>query len=97
MRTPVIALTALALIAGSPAAAEDFVVQHADLDLSTAKGQKALDKRIDSEARRYCKMDVRQTGTRIRASGTTECYNQARAAAREQMASLIGQSSLKGG
>lgn len=97
MRTPFIALTALALIAGTPAAAEDFVVRHADLDLSTAKGQKILDKRIDAEARRYCKVGVEQTGSRIKASGASECYNQARAAAREQMASLIDKSTLKGG
>ncbi|MFA9200883.1 MAG: UrcA family protein [Cypionkella sp.] len=96
MRTPFIALAALSMIA-APAVANDFVVRHDDLDLSTAKGQKQLDRRIDAEARRYCKMDVQPTGSRVTGSGTSQCYKQARAAAREQMASLIDNAVQKGG
>ena len=91
MRTTLIALSALALVAGVPAAAKDFVVVHKDLDLSTAKGQKTLDQRIDAAAREYCGVDVQLTGSRVKGSrtGTKECYQSARTAAREQMASLI--------
>lgn len=97
MRTPLIALTALTILASAPASASDFIVKHADLDLSTAKGQKALDRRIDAEARRYCGMNSQQTGTRVTARSASECFAQARAAARAQVASLIEKSTLKGG
>ena len=89
MRTTLIALSALALVAGAPAAAKDFVVAYKDLDLSTAKGQKTLDKRIDAAARVYCGMDVQMTGSRTKGRGAGECFASARDAAREQMASLI--------
>ena len=97
MRTPLIALTALTLIAGAPAAAEDLVVRHADLDLSSAEGQKVLDRRIDAAARKYCGVGDAHTGTRMKASASARCFAEARAAAREQMASLIGKGSSKGG
>lgn len=95
MKTPLIALTALSLIAGVPAAAEDFVVRYADLDLATPEGQKALDKRIDAEARDYCKVSAPTTGTRVKRD-VSQCVNEARNAARESMASLIEKHS-KGG
>ncbi|MGX7951174.1 UrcA family protein [Tsuneonella sp. HG249] len=96
MRTPLIALTALTLIAGVPAAAEDFVVRYDDLDLASPKGQKALDKRIDAAARAYCGVGVQRTGTRVKGSNTAQCYQSARNAAREKMAALVEQKS-KGG
>ncbi len=89
MRTTLIALSALVLVAGVPAAAKDFVVAYKDLDLSTTKGQKALDRRINAAAREYCGMDVQITGSRIKDVGASECFASVREAAREQMASLI--------
>lgn len=96
MRTTLIALSALALVAGAPAAAKDFVVVHKDLDLSTAKGQKTLDQRIDAAAREYCGVDVQLTGSRIKGAGTKECFLSARNAARQQMATLIEQAQRGG-
>jgi len=89
MRTTLIALSALALVAGVPAAAKDFVVVYNDLDISTKKGQKTLDQRINAAAREYCGVDVQITGSRIKGGGAWECFASAREAAREQMASLI--------
>ena len=96
MRTPLIALTALTLLAGVPAAAEDFVVRYDDLDLASPKGQKVLDRRIDAAARTYCGIGVQRTGTRVKGASATECYRSARNAAREKMAALVEQKS-KGG
>jgi len=96
MRINLIAFAALALGAAAPAIANDFVVIHSDLDLSTPKDQKVLERRIDSAARKYCGMDVIQTGSRVRAKDTGKCYSEARSAAREQMASLISKAQLGG-
>ncbi len=95
MRTPLIALAALSLLA-VPAAAEDLVVRYDDLDLSSPKGQKTLDRRIDAAARSFCGVGVHQTGSRIKGD-SAECFRQARAAAREQMAAIVERKSLKGG
>ncbi|TCJ41119.1 UrcA family protein [Parafrankia sp. BMG5.11] len=91
MRKNLIGLAAASLAIATPAMAKDFVVQHDDLNLATAKGQKMLDRRIDAAARDYCGMNQVQVGTRIRSAGKTVCYNDARNAAREQMASLVAQ------
>lgn len=96
MRTPLIALTALTLLAGAPAAAQDLVVRYDDLNLAAEKGQKALDRRIDAAARTFCGVGAQQTGSRIKPA-TAQCFRDARAAAREQMASLVGKTSGKGG
>lgn len=95
MRIPLIALAALSLLA-VPAAAEDLVVRYDDLDLSSPKGQKTLDRRIDAAARSFCGVGVHQTGSRIKGD-SAECFRQARAAAREQMAAIVERKSLKGG
>ena len=96
MRMKLIALTAASLAVATPALARDFVVPYKDLDLSSAKGQKELEQRIDSAARKYCGMDAIRTGSRTRARGTVDCYLSARDAAREQFTTLIGKSQLGG-
>ncbi len=96
MRSKLILMAAASLAAASPALAADFVVPHKDLDLSTAKGQKALEQRIDTAARKYCGMDSIRTGSRARARGTIDCYQSARSAAREQFAALVAKSQLGG-
>ena len=92
-----IAAAALGSIA-VPAMAEkvSFEVEHRDLNLSTAEGQKALDRRIDSAARKACGVDVSTTGTRIRSSDARACYREMRAKARKQFAALTA-SEKKGG
>jgi UrcA family protein len=98
MRIALIALSAAALVAGPQAAAQDLVIPYEDLDLSTAKGQKALDRRIESAAREYCGANEVQTGTRVKPTGVSQCIKDTRAAARQQMASLVDkQTALKGG
>jgi len=98
MRVAIIAFSAIALAAVSPAAANDLVIQYDDLDLTSPKGQKILERRIESAARTYCGFDATQTGTRLKASGASECLSSARDAAREQMVALIKrQSAQKGG
>ena len=96
MRQYLIALSALAVVAGTPVAAKDFVVKYADLNLKSPKGQKELERRIDEAARDYCGVDSRRVGTRMRSQGTRECYRDARAAAREEMALLLGKTQLGG-
>jgi len=96
MRQYLIALSALAVAAGSPVAAKDFVVKYSDLNLASVKGQKELERRIDEAARSYCGLDTHQTGTRMRSQSTLNCYRDARAAARQEMAVLIDKSQLGG-
>jgi UrcA family protein len=96
MRSPLIALAAMTMIASVPAAAEEPVVRYNDLNLASPSGQKALDRRIDAAARSYCGIDDQQTGSRIKRNGA-QCFREARAAAREQMATLIENKASKGG
>jgi UrcA family protein len=99
MRIAIIALSALTMAAAVPASAStDLVIQYDDLDLSSPKGQKVLERRIDTVARKYCGVGSTMTGTRMKSPGATECLNSARDAAREQMAVLVKrQSTLNGG
>ena len=96
MRTNLIAIAALALGAAAPATARDFVVEYKDLDLSSAKDQKTLERRIDSAARKYCAMDTIRTGSRTKAENSAQCYSDARTAAREQMSGLIAKAQMGG-
>jgi UrcA family protein len=96
MRHYLIALSAFAIVAGTPLAAKDFTVQYSDLNLKSDKGQKELQRRIDKAAREYCGVDSRRVGSRMRSQGTRDCYKDARTAAREEMALLIGKSQLGG-
>lgn len=99
MRIVILALTAVTMAVAAPAvAATDLVIQYDDLDLSSPKGQKTLERRIEVAARKFCGVDAAMTGTRMRSPGATECLNSARDAAREQMAVLVKrQSTLNGG
>jgi UrcA family protein len=96
MRQYLIAVSALAVVAGTPAAARDFVVKYDDLNLQTAKGQKELERRIDRSAREYCGLDRQHVGTRIAQKSARNCFSDARTAAREEMAGLIGKDGLGG-
>lgn len=96
MRMNLIAFAALALGAAAPAIANDFVVKHSDLDLAAAKDQKILERRIDAAAREYCSTDAIQTGTRIKSTSASKCYQDARNAARERMATLVAEAQRGG-
>ena len=87
------------VMAGTPGAqpAKDaMVVEYADLNLASKQGQKALKARIDKAASQFCGMDEKITGSRIRKDMDMNCYHDARAAANEQLASLIEDKRLGG-
>ena len=71
-------------------------VSFADLNLASVEGQKALDARIDSTARKICKVDQIRTGTRLTSPKARACYNKARASAKKQVASAIANHQLGG-
>lgn len=96
MRKYLIALSAIAVVATTPAAAKDLSVNYQDLNLRSDKGQKELQRRIDVAAREYCGIDSRRVGTRVRSQGMRNCYHDARNAAREQMDALITRNQLGG-
>jgi UrcA family protein len=96
MRQYLIALSAFAVVAGTPVAARDFVVKYDDLNLQSAQGQKELERRIDKSAREYCGLDRQHVGTRIPQKSARNCFASARTAAREQMNTLLGKSQLGG-
>lgn len=95
MRSLIATAALIVAITGAPAAAQDLVVKHADLDLSTSEGKRTLEKRITAAARAYCGADRPRTGTRLD-NGVSACMSDARTAAREQMATLI-KKAAKGG
>ncbi|MCJ2187499.1 UrcA family protein [Novosphingobium beihaiensis] len=64
-------------------------VEYSDLDLTTAKGQRKLERRLDVAARNACGMDRTATGTRIPSTQSRVCYKQATERAKEVMASAI--------
>lgn len=97
MRIKMVAAAVAALVVATPAMAKDFVVEYKDLDLSTAKGVKALERRIDSASREYCGANAATTGSRVRGWGTAQCVASARALAREQLAAVIERQAGKGG
>ncbi|GAA4047485.1 UrcA family protein [Parerythrobacter jejuensis] len=101
MKTPLIALAATAtLIAGTPALAvetgDNMVVQYQDLNLSSVKGQKTLERRIDAAAKRYCRVGAQRSGTRISNSQASKCYREAKRLARQQFAEVIDNNRLGG-
>jgi len=97
MRINVLAFAALALGVAAPAIANDFVVEYKDLDLSSAKDRKVLDRRIDTASRTYCGADRVMTGSRVKGNGTAECVASARKLAKEQLAAVIARQTGKGG
>ncbi|MGB7419813.1 MAG: UrcA family protein [Erythrobacter sp.] len=82
---------ALAVAPGSAADAQHKSIQIStdDLDLSTAKGQRTLDRRIEKAARSVCDAGHSRTGTRIRSTSVSKCLDVARNSVREQVAARI--------
>ena len=100
MKTPMIALTAAAAIATAlsavPAAADNIGVQWRDLNLETVEGQRTLDRRIDSAARKVCGMDEALTGTRFVPHEVKQCFSEAKASAESQVAAIRNETRLGG-
>lgn len=99
MRTALIALSALALATGAQASANtnEVLVHYDDLNLSSPKGQKILERRLERAAQEVCEINSVQTGTRIRSADSIECLKQARAASSTRMAAIIDARVGKGG
>lgn len=85
----------LALTA-APALAAPVAVQYDDLDLTTASGQKTLDRRLDSAAREACGYDRMTTGSRLRSSEAAACYRETKSQMKEKVAALVSNANLGG-
>ncbi|HWU04744.1 MAG TPA: UrcA family protein [Novosphingobium sp.] len=69
-------------------------VHFADLDLTTTAGRATLDRRIDRAAGNVCS-GLRDTSDRTFAENRFDhCYRQAKASARERMATMIANRAL---
>lgn len=76
-------------LAATPAFAKDVQVRYADLNLTTAEGQKTLERRIDRAAREACDYDQYTTGTRLPSQAAAACYRQALDSAETMMAGRV--------
>ena len=88
-----LAALGLAGAAVSPALAGEaqrmtIAVGTTDLDLGTAEGQKALDKRVEKAVRSVCRTTSLSTGSRVMSQDAQACLAKARADARVQVAAL---------
>ena len=99
MRTAFIALSALALATGAQANTDtnEVLVHYDDLNLSSPKGQKILERRLERAAQDVCEINSVETGTRLRSTEAIACLKQARAASRTRMAAIIDARVGKGG
>ncbi|MEW9856499.1 UrcA family protein [Novosphingobium sp. M1R2S20] len=87
------AAAALATVAtAAPVMAKDVLVHYGDLDLTSAKDQKTLARRIDRAARKACNVEH----GRLPSADVMKCYREAHAAGRTQMASVIDDVRLGG-
>lgn len=64
-------------------------VEYSDLDLTSADGQRTLERRLDAAARNACGYDVRATGANVPTLHARKCYRQARTRAKDVMATAI--------
>lgn len=91
------ALAAFAVAtAATPAMADQQIVSFADLDLTTAKGQKTLERRMTTALREVCKANEVRTGTRVRSKASLDCMKDARVKAKAQVAAIIERQNLGG-
>lgn len=102
MIKPLIAAAAMsAALATAPAIAGDakgksVAVSYADLDLSSEAGQKVLQRRLESAARRACDYDSTRTGSRIKSQSKRQCLSVARRSAQTQFAQIVSEQQLGG-
>lgn len=93
------ALAAAATIATPAIAAdegESISVRYNDLNLATAEGQAALERRIDNAARQVCRIDEVRVGTRIRSNAAQQCYEETLEALSRQLATITEQNRSAG-
>lgn len=86
-------LTGSLFAASSARAAEpaphSIEVRYDDLDLTTAKGQKTLQRRVERAARDACHFDDKITGTMLRSNDSIICYHSALAQATDHVAAAV--------
>ncbi len=73
---------------GEPVSRMTLKISTADLDLSTAEGQRKLDHRVAKAVRTVCRVTNPTTGTRILSQDALACLAKARSEARAQVAAL---------
>lgn len=97
MKRHFVALTAAAVLgaAATPAFAESLSIPYQDLNLATAEGQKALDRRIDEAVRDFCGMEP-NTGSRISSTGSRRCYAETKKQVQTQFAAIVDRQRLGG-
>jgi UrcA family protein len=90
MKRPALALAAAlgTLLAAQPALAEAVSVQFKDLDLTTDAGQKELDSRIDTAARKVCGFSDLSVGSRIPTKEARDCVAEAKRKIEKRVATL---------
>ncbi|VWX53700.1 UrcA family protein [Novosphingobium sp. 9U] len=84
-------LTAAALSIAAPAFANDVTVNYKDLDLSTAKGQSTLARRLDNAAKNACGLGGSTTGSRLGSPSAKACYKDAKTRSQATLATIIGE------
>lgn len=96
MRTTLLILAGLGLAMAVPAAAKSVTVQYSDLNLTTVKGQKELERRLETAARQACDANRPMTGSRILPYANRECYAMARTQAKQHLAAILADNQLGG-
>ena len=99
MKYTLAALAALSLSAPAVAnAAEEqtIMVEYKDLNLTSEKGQRILERRINAAAREVCGLNDVPTGSRIVRPESRACYAKAKSGAMTRYAALVADSQLGG-
>jgi UrcA family protein len=89
-------VAAAALGIAAPAFANDVTVTYKDLDLSTAKGQNTLARRLDAAARDACGLGGTTTGSRLVSPAARACYKDAKSRSQATLATIIGEAQVGG-
>lgn len=90
------AVCTVGLFSAPTAFAATMEVNYKDLDLATSTGQQQLQSRIEKAARSVCTVKSPATGTHLTSRVDRDCYRQAVAQVRDQVASAVDNSRLGG-
>ncbi|MDN3646866.1 UrcA family protein [Pontixanthobacter aestiaquae] len=97
MKKSLIALATIGtLFTAAPAFAGGVAIDYSDLNLTTEKGQQALERRIDKAAKDLCQYNRLRTGSRLASRQIEKCYKTAKKQAAQQMAAIVDSERLGG-
>lgn len=99
MKTSLALLAALGLaLPALPAAAQtqSVTIVYKDLNLASAEGQAALERRIEKAARAACGANDVTSGTRLKDGKTRNCVAAAKQEAEAQLAAIMRNQSARG-